>query len=393
MTKRLAVDLFAGGARGWDVPDAELGLETIGIESDETACATSEAAGFLTVNADVRKLVPVPGFEGGKFSPPCQTFSAGGKGAGRNALPLVMDAMAGLYATGRIAYEDFDDVRTGLVLEPLRWALDAHRMGHPLRWLVMEQVPPVLPVWEMMAQYLGKIGYSVAVGNLQAEQYGVPQTRKRAALIATLDREAKLPTPTHSRYYSRTPDKLDPGVKKWVSMAKALGLTEFATMRSNYGTGGDPTNRGERTTDQPAPTITSKIDRNKWMFAGAGAASERTAGQLPRHLDQPAHTVTGKGNAAWVLRASNQANAARRSLDTPAPTMMFGQRSNKVEWLPEDLAADPAASGRRVTVEEASILQSLPVDHPWQGSKTQQYLQVGNAIPGLLAKAILQQVL
>lgn len=51
------------------------------------------------------------------------------------------------------------------------------------------------------------------------------------------------------------------------------------------------------------------------------------------------------------------------------------------------------AQAVRITVQEAAVLQSLPPDHPWQGNQGQQYLQVGNAIPGLLAKAILQQVL
>lgn len=396
--KSVAVDLFSG-ARGWDVFDKELGLETVGVETNDAANATATAAGFLTSPYDVRKLSPVGcGFVGGKMSPPCQTFSAAGKGAGRQALETVYATMDRLYDTGGIDYDAFDDVRTGLVLEPLRWAMDLIRAREPFRWLVLEQVPPVLPVWERMGKYLEQLGYSVATGNLQAEQYGVPQTRKRAILIARLDGEARMPVPTHSRYYPRDKGRLDPGVRKWVSMAEALGIDDpdgiwqrrnsgpgaarnprSATdpsytiraqgsgshpsgveweMRSNYGTGGDPAARGVRTLDQPAATITSKVDRNK-----------------------------------WVLRASNQANAARRPLDAPAPTMMFGGRSNKVEWMEAEQAADVKASGRRVTVQEAAILQSFPADWPWQGKQGEQYQQVGNAIPPLLAKAILETVL
>jgi len=349
----VVVDLFAGGARGWDIHDEQMGLNTIGVEENKIACATARAAGMATVQGDVRRLSPVgAGFTGGKFSPPCQTFSGAGKGAGRLAVDAVYGAMSRLHKTGRIDYDVFSDIRTGLVLEPLRWALDLVRSRQPFRWLVMEQVPPVLPIWEQMGKVLESVGYSVATGNLYAEQYGVPQTRKRAVLIARLDGEARMPIPTHSKYYPRSPAKLDIGVKKWVSMAEALKWIEPAIMRSNYGTGGDPAARGERTTEQPAPTVTGKIDRNKWVY------------------ERPATTVQGDSRLASPGHRCMTANCHE---DREPESMM--------------------ANAVRVTVQEAAILQSLPADHPWRGTKTQQYLQVGNAIPALLAKAILETVI
>jgi DNA (cytosine-5)-methyltransferase 1 len=44
----------------------------------------------------------------------------------------------------------------------------------------------------------------------------------------------------------------------------------------------------------------------------------------------------------------------------------------------------------KMTIEEAGALQSYPPDFVWHGSKTSQFLQVGNAVPPPLAEAVLQ---
>ncbi|MEV8761048.1 DNA cytosine methyltransferase, partial [Klebsiella pneumoniae] len=96
------------------------------------------------------------------------------------------------------------DDRTALVLTPL-----AHVHRDRPMFVTWEQVPPVLPVWEACAEVMRDMGYSVWVGIIRAEQYGVPQTRRRAVLIARADGiDAAPPTPTHSRYYEREPQRL-----------------------------------------------------------------------------------------------------------------------------------------------------------------------------------------
>lgn len=326
---RLAVDLYAGGARGWDIHDTALGLRTLGYETNADAHATAKAAGFDSYRKSVSDTGPSEmwcGKAGLKGSPPYGPWTVAGAGSARAELDMVKWAALGVAGGGTVPYHKFSHPDTGLILEPLRWAMDAKRLGRPFRWIVLEQVREALPMFDLYAELLETAGYHTWAGVLHAEQYGVPQTRTRSAFIASLDKPVGQPPALRAKYkpgqslmdlYST-----NRGVRGWVPMAEALGVKSPAPgayLRSNYGTGGVAANRGHRTLHQPAPTITRKFNRNKWMLGGE------------------------------VLNA--------------------------------------------MTIREASLLQTLPADHPWQGDLTSVQLQIGNAIPPLLAKAILEQVL
>jgi DNA (cytosine-5)-methyltransferase 1 len=43
----------------------------------------------------------------------------------------------------------------------------------------------------------------------------------------------------------------------------------------------------------------------------------------------------------------------------------------------------------RLTVEQAGVLQGFPADYPWQGSRSRQFRQVGNAVCPPLAARVL----
>lgn len=341
-----AIDCFAG-AGGWAVACRKLGVVDIPIELDETALATNLTATPLWPDwpivsppwQDIRSFDArhYPNAEGLIASPPCQTFSTAGNKKGRNALDAVGQAVvslmsAGFGGNGKLDYEHFSDERTGLVLEPLRLIMDRHHEGIPFRWVALEQVPSVLPVWEVYALWLRNyMGYSVWTGCLNAEQYGVPQTRRRAVLIASLNREVGMPAPTHSKFYPRTPEKLDPYVKPWVSMGEALDA-EF-----NVPHGWEP--------DFFSQSGTAVDERWPWK--------------------RPSTTVAGRGLVQNPGATANRFNGSTKSRN----------------------------DGIRIAVEEAAVLQTFPLNYPWQGTQSQQYQQVGNAIPPLLAEAVLREVI
>ncbi|MFI8412821.1 DNA cytosine methyltransferase [Paeniglutamicibacter gangotriensis] len=365
-----ALDLFAG--TGWGVAARWLGIREMGVEIMPEACATREANGMATIFHDVWEGLEgnlyVPEYQMLIASPPCQTFSLAGKGSGRKALDDVLEAIELHAYKDPAQLREFGakhDDRTALVLTPLAYI---HR-DRP-QYVALEQVPTVLPVWEACAEVMRGWGYSVWVGNLQAEQYGVPQTRKRAILMARLDGEVSPPVPTHSRYYSRDPKRMDEGVLPWVSMAEALGR----------GLNGrpSPTVTGGGTETGGAEPIAKFHERYTHLPEWEGATDRLATAEAAALQSYP--TGLRPEIDAWKWK------------DAPATTVCGDPRITARE---HHFHGEQSKTSLRLTEGEAAVIQSFPSDPPfvWCGTKTKQFLQIGNAVPPLLAKAVLSALI
>ncbi|MFC8704932.1 DNA cytosine methyltransferase [Streptomyces anulatus] len=360
------VDLFAGPG-GLDIAATIMkdeGVESIGVEWDDATRATRAAAGLLTTEVkDVAALGPCDPsvveatvLTGG---PPCQSFSVAGSRKGHEALDDVLRLATRLAdhedeASFDVAWKEvkaetdaMSDDRTGFILQPLRWIMEAKlKRGRPYEVVVLEQVPTVLPVWKHFVEILRRTGYAAEAHVLHTEDFGVPQTRRRAVLIAQFDpenvhRKVPFPKATHQRYrkgaerLSARDDhnggSLFDDVEPWVSMRDALRATRTTdfVMVSNYGSGGDPKNRGRRESGEPAPTVTGKVRRNRLYHLRKDSSGE------------------------IVIRLDDE-------LD-------------------------------RLSAQEAGLLQSFPAAYPWRSTDVAQ--QIGNAIPPRLSLHILSMAL
>ena len=347
-----AIDLFCGAG------GLSLGLENsnievpLGVEINATAAITyrNNHRQSSVIEDDVRNVTGTQILqqleieEGELFllagCPPCQTFSS-----------LQKDDVT-------------NDDRNNLIFEYTRLISEIK----PL-FILMENVPG-------LKNGRGKKIFSDAVEQLEQEyevnfdvlncaDFGVPQTRKRLVLhgirkdvCALLKQhnpnfEVALPVATH------TQDRNDHTKKPWENAGKVLGdlppVEAGAPAPDDY-----PNHETNGLTEV-------NIERIQYIREHGGSRD-----CLPERLQLPCHKKNnvGYGGVYGII-----------DINKPAPTMTGG-----CICYSKGRYGHPTQD-RAITVREAARFQSFPDTYVFAGSRGETALQVGNAVPPLLAQA------
>jgi DNA (cytosine-5)-methyltransferase 1 len=305
--KLKVIDLFCG-AGGLSEGFKQAGFQSVlGIDTNEKALETFKLNHRAeTLNIDISKLesndilnktkVEIDLIIGG---PPCQGFSMAGK-------------------------RDPKDPRNALV----KHFLEIVNEIRPKVFLI-ENVPGLLSMKtstgkksiEIIEEMAKEFGYELEIHLLNAEDYGVPQRRKRIFIVG-----------------SRI-GKLNLDIKKSNKIPVSKILTEKRKVPEVY-----------FYSERRIEGFRRREIKNKKLGRGFGWQF--------LDLDKPSYTIRAR-----YYKDGSEA---------------------LVKYSEDDI--------RMLTPEECSRIQSFPKDYEFYGGKIQKYIQIGNAVPPLLAKAVAKSI-
>ncbi len=355
--KLTAIDLFCG-AGGLSEGFRQAGFQILaGNDFNETAgktfAATHLDAVFLpgaVQDVSAKRVLVETGLARGELDclvggPPCQAFS-------------VYNRQRGLH-----------DARSHLFKEYLR-LVDGLRP----KWMVMENVTGILSAGggstvTVIRDELRNLGYRTEFKVLKAEEYGVPQERRRVVILGTrTDGEIRFPAPSHG-----------PGLRDFVCILDAIG--DLPALRN-----------GEAMAVSPYTSQTHS-EYQKLMRVRSGFVQDHCTPKLSAiNLERMKHIKPG---GSWrdipVRLLPEGMKRAKRSDHTKRYGRMRWDGLSCTILTKCDVhwgAYIHPSQDRAISVREAARIQSFPDWFHFEGSMTDQFVQVGNAVPPLLGRAI-----
>lgn len=323
------LELFAGcGAMGLGFKQA--GFEAVlAVEWDKAACDTIRANITPRVaQCAVEEVEKFPRADVVIGGPPCQGFSNLGE-------QVPFDPRRQLWRQFLRAVEEADPVA-----------------------FVMENVPPILSSQEYVEirRTAERLGFRVDAWVLNAADYGVPQTRKRAIIVGVRGVAPTRPPQSHRNPKIGLPTLFD--VPPWRTVRDAIGDLPRVPTGEDWHIGRNPTRKS--------------LERYRCIPPGGNRFD------LPEHLKP----------ACWKRKKKGGTDLfGRLWWDRPSVTIRTEfYKPEKGRYLHPD-------ADRPITHREAARLQGFPDDFVFCGSKIQVGRQIGNAVPPALAFAIANHVL
>ncbi|WP_405919556.1 DNA cytosine methyltransferase [Streptomyces longwoodensis] len=302
------------------------------IEIDKDACQTlrqniarhSEWDGCQVIEADLNEFpsaqlaIPRGTLDLLAGGVPCPPFSAAGKQLGeddeRNLFPAMFRLVDELHPKA-------------VMIENVRGLLDPKFSDYRAR----------------IVQDFERQGYEVCYWDLlEAKDYGVPQLRPRAILVAM--------QPEYAKYFQHH----KPEPRELVTVGQAL----HDSMRARYDAVDDP--------------------RADWAFKR----------WYEKALEGVAPTVVG-GSKKHGGADLGPTRAKRAWAELGVCGLGIANEPEDTKDVERDLFAPV---GPKLTVTQAALIQGFPEDWKFSGRKTAAYRQVGNAFPPPVAQAVGEQI-
>jgi DNA (cytosine-5)-methyltransferase 1 len=322
------VSLYSG-CGGLDAGFVRAGFEPVWANDiDPVAVETYNAMfdGHRAYPGDIRDQ-DVPGRGSAELvvgGPPCQGFSVAGKMDPND--PRSRHVWDFLSVVERIEPEAF-------VMENVK-ALAANRRWAPL-------------LSDLRAKAEQELGYRTELLVLDSSHFGVPQKRERMFLVGTRSGSSVAPDPVTASSPPTVRSALD-------------GLPA-------YGRPGNDTVCPARVTPARKPVL-RRSPYAGMLFNGQGR---------PLNLDAPAPTLPASmgGNRTPIID--------QKQLEEGGEHWIIGYHRRL--WAGGEPIASIPKRMRRLTVEEAAAIQTFPQEMEFRGSLSQQFRQIGNAVPPELA--------
>lgn len=338
------LSLFSG-AGGLDIGAILAGAKIIWANDMKAdACESySQNIGNHIHQGDINVLIPAISQYQGKIDlviggPPCQGFSVAGK-------------------------MDEDDERSQLI-----WSYAKVIETLMPKAFIMENVKALgtLKRWETVRLSLLKkmrdLGYSVNFCILNASEYDVPQARERAFFIGFKGNQFAVPDLC---------TMLLPYKNKAKTVRMALEVLDRA------GTGNNKSTCNAKITLTGNPVLRNSAYAGM-LFNGLGR---------PLKLDGYSATLPASmgGNKTPIIDEQALYHHKRPWVEEYHARLLRDTSIATKEAVPPFM--------RRLTVDEARVLQTFPMDYVFHGSQSSQYTQIGNAVPCHLAQAVCSMVI